>query len=426
MSYKWSGNYINNKPYGKGKLEFCNNNSNIKCCTGFITSVPIIKNRRNIGYQIILHGTSEIIYKIGKYTGQQFKFAPHGHGTMIDLNNTTYIGKWRKGKRHGQGTMTTFDNKIYSGTWANNKEHGIGRYITSEGLTYYGTWENGMRSGMGIQTLYDERKFEGVFKLDKPLKGILYISDVLYLHVNYLDQPFMRIELPPIWDFTPVKQAEAGLIEQLYTPKTSLLSFNIIPVIDPVEKHTVMAMCVEKNYTNEKWIIPKDVYQVKNNELLNNFLKMRNKNNLNYLINEGWYFYSLSNEDNLHCLINEGLILENMGDKLNKKPGYICENPLYSNNETNILIVARVVNGIPFAYPAYIVYFNQFDKNISPELFYYHSEIYFDNIIKNIDNPLIKCGREILLSYLRDRVAHFSNIYGYSLAYMINLVATIK
>lgn len=55
-----------------------------------------------------------------KYTGQmvlgdQGLLVPHGFGTQIWADKTTYQGNYEMGKKHGNGKLTWPDQKFYVG-----------------------------------------------------------------------------------------------------------------------------------------------------------------------------------------------------------------------------------------------------------------------------------------------------------------------
>ena len=139
-----------------------------------------------IGGKIFPHGEGHFFYKNGEeiekemqslqigndfYTGECKNGKPHGKGTYIWADGTSYDGEWKDGKRHGEGKYTfadgyyigkwiedeqegdvTFNYKngnVYEGEWIDGKPHGKGTMNYQSRNVYKGEWVNGMRQGKG-------------------------------------------------------------------------------------------------------------------------------------------------------------------------------------------------------------------------------------------------------------------------------------
>ena len=71
---------------------------------------------------------------------------PNGFGTYTHPNGTIYVGQYVDGLREGQGTRTLFDGKKFVGIWKDNRRwkgksfdeegNGIGEYVDGEEELY--------------------------------------------------------------------------------------------------------------------------------------------------------------------------------------------------------------------------------------------------------------------------------------------------
>ena len=117
------------------------------------------------------HGQGSYIYSDGStYTGAFKDGLFKGQGTMTYADGDTYTGEWKDGKRNGHGTYTVPDGStFYIGEWKDGKRngHGTGKYIA--GSSYTGEWKGGKPTGQGTITYPDGTKRTGEWKDGKPV-----------------------------------------------------------------------------------------------------------------------------------------------------------------------------------------------------------------------------------------------------------------
>mmetsp|Transcript_51967 Transcript_51967/g.123064 ORF Transcript_51967/g.123064 Transcript_51967/m.123064 type:complete len:391 (+) Transcript_51967:85-1257(+) len=122
-----------------------------------------------------MHGTGEFSWKDKgcTYKGEYAEGWMHGFGTMTIPGEGVYEGQFEHGQRHGVGTWTSA-NSTYQGEYVKGKREGLGTLETNDGSSYEGTWKDGLFHGEGVWTWADKRRFEGVFKADRPLEGVYH------------------------------------------------------------------------------------------------------------------------------------------------------------------------------------------------------------------------------------------------------------
>ena len=112
------------------------------------------------------HGQGSYIYSDGStYTGAFKDGLFKGQGTVTYADGATHTGAWQQGKRHGQGTYTVADGRTYSGAWKDGKRHGKGTETDAFGDTYTGEWRDGEHHGQGTYRFADGRIYSGAFKV---------------------------------------------------------------------------------------------------------------------------------------------------------------------------------------------------------------------------------------------------------------------
>ena len=98
------------------------------------------------------------------YEGEKRNGIPHGKGSLIFHDGSTYIGVFRFGKIHGKGewVFAATGNK-YIGDLVNGKFHGQGLYIYSYGDRYEGRFQENQFHGFGKYTYSNGSSYEGDF-----------------------------------------------------------------------------------------------------------------------------------------------------------------------------------------------------------------------------------------------------------------------
>lgn len=101
---QYEGNYLNSKWDGKGVLK---------------TMDTIYEGEFKKGE--LLRG-KEISFGKLKYDGSFKNFKYHGHGSLIDNEDTIYVGEFRENMKHGEGVLMKWDSLdiLYEGKFENN------------------------------------------------------------------------------------------------------------------------------------------------------------------------------------------------------------------------------------------------------------------------------------------------------------------
>lgn len=124
------------------------------------------------------HGANDTIeYKNGdRYVGERDCLGrPHGDGTYehhdkaYQIQQGTYVGKWKDGNMCGIGTHQYRIGDHYEGPWKNDKRDGPNGSYTyyTDGSKrdmserYIGDWENNKKHGLGLMTFTNGDKYEG-------------------------------------------------------------------------------------------------------------------------------------------------------------------------------------------------------------------------------------------------------------------------
>lgn len=103
-----------------------------------------------------------------EYCGQWQDDQPNGHGTIMYLDGSCYVGEVKNGKRHGQGNLAYRDGFLYEGQWKADVKHGLGTFTYPDGGTYEGQWEYDARHGHGRCTYFGGGSHEGQWKAGRP------------------------------------------------------------------------------------------------------------------------------------------------------------------------------------------------------------------------------------------------------------------
>eukprot|EP00918_Siedleckia_nematoides_P069563 GHVU01151696.1.p1 GENE.GHVU01151696.1~~GHVU01151696.1.p1 ORF type:complete len:522 (+),score=45.32 GHVU01151696.1:178-1743(+) len=101
-----------------------------------------------------------------RYTGDLKDVLPHGYGTCVSKDGTTYTGRFVEGKWCGMGTTTWKSGNKYVGQYSNNRKHGTGTYNYASGETYHGEFVKDKFHGKGTYTSANGSKYVGEFRDD--------------------------------------------------------------------------------------------------------------------------------------------------------------------------------------------------------------------------------------------------------------------
>ena len=126
----YSGEWLNNKMHGKGKMSFSGETQIQECYEGQF---------ENSAYE----GTGIYRYHHGQvYEGSYKKGQRHGKGTLRWAEGVAgYVGDWLNGKRCGYGMCLYQDGDRFYGEWSDDRWHGKGVKVEENGLVVVGTWE---------------------------------------------------------------------------------------------------------------------------------------------------------------------------------------------------------------------------------------------------------------------------------------------
>ena len=117
------------------------------------------------------------IPNVGLYVGDLLNDRPHGKGRLEFLNKDIYEGDFGHGKREGFGILLTYGGEKYQGHWTEDTMNGVGNYYEADGSVYEGEYLGGLREGQGKYTLPDGTCFTGTFANNLFDIGELRFSD---------------------------------------------------------------------------------------------------------------------------------------------------------------------------------------------------------------------------------------------------------
>ena len=117
----------------------------------------------------------EICENSYKYTGDFVNDKWEGEGQLENYDTgDIYNGHFEQGKINGKGIFKWKNGEIYEGNFINGIKHGKGIHRWPDGSEYEGEYNNGIRDGKAKYTWADGRIFKGYFKKGKPEgKGII-------------------------------------------------------------------------------------------------------------------------------------------------------------------------------------------------------------------------------------------------------------
>ena len=184
-------------------------------------------------------GTYESVKRGWKYTGQFKNGKPDGKGKMTFSDVRYYEGEFMNGKFHGQGTMHLGDNVKIKGPWregfsvaseqpvptTSHSKSAIDTFIRAQclngdcmngkgtyhalkrGWKYTGQFKNGQPNGHGKMIFENGRSYEGAF-LDGKFhgKGAMYLDKTLEINGTWDHGKLVEdITTVPIKKIVPVK-----------------------------------------------------------------------------------------------------------------------------------------------------------------------------------------------------------------------------
>ena len=170
-----------------------------------------VTNKRVTNDNIMIYTKNNFYYK-GSVVNGLFS----GQGSLTNPYGDKYIGKFKDGKFNGQGTLTFVnyvkcvkyegefkddtivkgimiykDGSNYNGDWKDGKRNGQGTFTHLNGARYIGQWKDGVANGQGTLTFVNNVKYvkyEGEFKDDKLVKGIMIYKDGSNYNGEFLEQ----------------------------------------------------------------------------------------------------------------------------------------------------------------------------------------------------------------------------------------------
>ena len=174
---KYSGQFLNNKRHGFGRLVFASGGYyEGEFFEGSFEGKGKIVNLEGFNY----YGDFKANRKHGKgreewsdgscFDGHFENGIKTGKGKFIWSDSSYYEGEFRNGKFHGYGVYEWSNGKKYEGMWDENRMHGKGKFTWPSGKIYVGEYENDTKHGFGTLTLKDGRKYSGRWENGKYIK----------------------------------------------------------------------------------------------------------------------------------------------------------------------------------------------------------------------------------------------------------------
>ena len=160
---KYEGEFLNDKPHGKGTLYFKNGDRYVG---DFINDN--------------MEGKGIFYYKNGsRYEGDFHNNKKGGKGIIyngnpISFGYTKYDGNWKNGIKEGRGIIYYYNGDKYDGSWIKEKKDGKGIFYYKNGDRYEGDFKFDGKGGKGIFYYKNGERYEGYWTNDKITKGIIY------------------------------------------------------------------------------------------------------------------------------------------------------------------------------------------------------------------------------------------------------------
>jgi hypothetical protein len=104
---------------------------------------------------------------------------PHGQGTRVNADQSTYQGQWKNGfpDGHGEWRAPPPGCESYLGDWKRGKKNGWGAQKFANGDLYEGDWADGKFQDRGKYTYANGDVFLGIFEQGVKKNGSFYFTD---------------------------------------------------------------------------------------------------------------------------------------------------------------------------------------------------------------------------------------------------------
>ena len=152
--YKYSGNFNNDMPNGKGCIEDYQK--------GWKYKGDIVAGKKEGS------GTLEFVDRT-IYEGGFKNDLYDGNGILKFKNGNIYKGGFKEGKINGIGKYIWANGEIYEGEYKNFMKCGYGKYFWNDKKYYEGNWLNNQKHGKG-SLHYNNKEIQGVFRFGKIIK----------------------------------------------------------------------------------------------------------------------------------------------------------------------------------------------------------------------------------------------------------------
>lgn len=109
-----------------------------------------------------------------KYSGEEKKGVPHGHGRALYNDGSVYEGSWRDGKKEGYGVLITKEGTRYMGQFSNDDFNGYGTLFPPDEMinsasVISGQWKDGKAHGLIVINNLDGMDFAGAISGSKTI-----------------------------------------------------------------------------------------------------------------------------------------------------------------------------------------------------------------------------------------------------------------
>ena len=111
------------------------------------------------------NGTGTLSCPSFVYSGNWINGRPNGYGKITYKNGSTFEGNFVNGMCHGQGDFQTLNKYGYQGEFENGKFHGKGKCTWPNGASYEGHFFQSKFHGQGVYRFSDGKEFRGHYKL---------------------------------------------------------------------------------------------------------------------------------------------------------------------------------------------------------------------------------------------------------------------
>ena len=213
----YSGNFLNGKQNGKGKLEKAN---------GRVYEGDF-KDDKAFGHGVFK--TADGYTFEGIWDGNPVS----GKGVLVAADGTRYDGEVKEGRRNGHGVVTMTNGSVYDGNYINDVPMGKGVFLFADGRKYTGDFANGKKDGMGVFTWPNGDKYIGGYKNDvKHGAGEMFTSnDKKTVKGNWENGTMQPVanEIKPIVSSRPLSANSkwAAIFEQLKNAQIILREYDM-------------------------------------------------------------------------------------------------------------------------------------------------------------------------------------------------------